>query len=169
MKTKILFVLIALMLASCGPMSKESYMEQYAEFMAEISQNASSYTEADWANRSQQYQQYSDVLHRKFQKDLTPSDKLTLLGYKIKYAYYRGVNKTSNELMNLVNSVDVESTVDNIQSYGKELMEAVSGSDISDSEVSEIEESLNILLDKIDTIVNRSKRELDREENELFE
>lgn len=164
MKTKILLVLISLAMIACAPMTKERYMERYAEFMDEISQNASSYTENDWVKKDKQYQKYSDELYNKFKKELTASDKLTLAGYKIKYTYYRGLSGTSNWLMDVVNGIDVDAAVSRIKSCTNELVGVACH---ADKEVSEIDKSLNNLMDKVDTIITHIGRELDRAETEL--
>lgn len=125
MKTKTILLAIAYAMVACAPMTKDDYMAWYSGFITEVSENAASYTENDWLEHDEQFHEYSEVLYQQFQDELTPSDKLTLAGYKVKYSYYRNLCKSGNWLMDAVNSLDVESAVSGIKSLGNELIDAV--------------------------------------------
>lgn len=159
MKARIILILIASAIVSCAPLSKDSYMERYAKFMTEVSQNASSYTENDWIKHDKQYYKYSEELYQKFCAELTTSDKLTLAGYKIKYSYYRGLCKSSSWLMDTVNSIDVDSAVSGIKSFGDDIMDIVN---YAENEMSKMDGYIDNLSEKIDNIVEQLESDAER-------
>lgn len=124
MKNKILLGLSMFALAACSPMSKEMYMKRYTDFVEEISAKASSYAADDWDKCDKKYNKYSDVWYKKFQTELTASDKLLLAGYKVKYQYYRNICKISDSAMDMVNDF-------------------INDTDYSDDEMPKIRELLN--------------------------
>lgn len=94
------------MLVACAPMSKENYMEQYADFMTEVSEKASSYTEKEWTKCDEKYKRFSEDLYEKFKSEMTMSEKLMLAGYEVKYQYYR-----------VKSTVDFDGIVDGVNSF----------------------------------------------------
>ena len=133
MRNKILLGLAIFVFAACSPMSKDMYMKRYADFVEEISAKASSYAADDWDKYDQKYKKYSDVWYKKFQTELTASDKLLLAGYKVKYNYYRNICKTSdsvmdmvNDFMNDINASDSEMPLDNFADKVDKIIEQIS-------------------------------------------
>ena len=153
MRNKVLFALTLLAFAACAPMSKESYMDHYSEFMKDVDLNASNYTEKDWAKRDKMYQKYSDEWYRKYQAEFTTSDKIVLTGYKIKYSYYRGRNKFGSWAIDAINSIDLESSAETVKSLGDGLIDGVN--QIS-GEISTLDGAVNGLLEKLNEAVNQS-------------
>ena len=146
MKNKILFVLALLFFAGCAPMSKDSYMEKYSDFVEEVAQNASDYTEKDWEKKDGNYQKYSDKWYKKFHNEFTASDKLLLTAYKVKYSYYRELSKCGDYVNDIINSIDLDSSVSTIKSLKEEL---INGAAQIDNEIGELDESLDELFEKI--------------------
>ena len=153
MRNKILLALTLLAFVACAPMSKESYMEHYSEFMKEVDLNASNYTEKDWTKQDKMYQKYSDEWYKKYQAEFTTSDKIVLAGYKIKYSYYRGRNKFGNWAIDAINSIDLESSAEAVKSLGDEL---INGVNQIGGEISTLDGVVDGFLNKIDAVLNQS-------------
>ncbi|MCX4328692.1 MAG: hypothetical protein OSJ45_15645 [Lachnospiraceae bacterium] len=127
-------------------MSKDSYMEKYSDFVEEVAQNASDYTEKDWEKKDGNYQKYSDKWYKKFHNEFTASDKLLLTAYKVKYSYYRELSKCGDYVNDIINSIDLDSSVSTIKSLKEEL---INGAAQIDNEIGELDESLDGLFEKI--------------------
>lgn len=153
MRNKILFALTLLVFVACAPTSKESYLEQYSKFVKEVSENASNYTEKDWVKQDKMYQKYSDEWYKKFQAEFTTSDKITLTSYKVKYSYYRGLNKLGDWTIDVINSIDLESSATVVKSLGEGLIDGVNQ---IDDDISALDRAVNGLLERIDTVLNQS-------------
>ncbi len=95
MKTsfKVLFFACAVALISCSPISKDGYIKQYADFIAEVEAGYSNFTDADWVARDEQFTKFSKELYVKFLPKMTPSEKSALTDYEYKYTYCRTLSK----------------------------------------------------------------------------
>ena len=81
---------VAVVLYSCGPMSKESYMENYKEFVDEVGENYKSYSSKDWSDKDEEHEKYYEEWYDRFKGELTFKDKAKLTKYAIKYNSYKG-------------------------------------------------------------------------------
>ncbi len=142
-----MLILISLAAVACAPMSKEAYMEKYAKFMLEVSQNSSSYTESDWAEKDEIFYEYSEIYYQKFQKELTSSDKMTLAKYKVKYSYYKCMSKSEAKVSDLFGAV-----AGRIESFGNDLLDTFNEATEEDGK---LDEYLNVLSDKAAEIMNQ--------------
>lgn len=75
--------------SSCSPMSKESYIAEYKEFITEIKENSKTYDDAAWAEADERFQMYSEEYYAKFENDLTMKEELTLASYALQYGTLR--------------------------------------------------------------------------------
>ncbi len=90
-----LIALVAMLFVGCAPMSKDSYMKQFGKLMDEAASIYSSCTESEWANITEDYEKFSGEYYDKFEKELSTSEKLTVVGYEAKmvgYAAGRGIS-----------------------------------------------------------------------------
>ncbi len=149
-------------MAACAPISKDSYMKRYEQFMTEIKQNASSYNDDDWLEKDEQFREYSDVLYNKFKDKLTPSEKRTLLKYKLQYNMSQGFNKSSNWVTDMVNSIDLDAAASRIKSFWDEISESVS----SEIEEQGIDDSIDELAQEIDSLINQIDENLSGSNNQ---
>ena len=117
----------------------------------ELAQKASDYTEKDWEKKDGNYQKYSDKWYKKFHNEFTASDKLLLTGYKVKYSYYRELSKCGDYVNEIINSIDLDSSVSAIKSLKEELMNGIGQ---MDNETGELDESLDGLLEKVGIVLN---------------
>lgn len=104
MKRLLILCAVSVMFFSCAPMSKEAYMERYAEFMAEVAEKASSYTESDWVDVDEEFAQFSNEWYTKFEPELTFSEKMKIAGYQGKYYFYRGTSGIGSTINDILNS-----------------------------------------------------------------
>lgn len=80
-----LILLFVVLLGSCAPQSKESYLERYKEFIADVSQNYETYSETDWEESLEQYESFSGEWYRMFKDDLTWKEQVLVGKYEIQY------------------------------------------------------------------------------------
>lgn len=81
----VLLLLSVIILAGCAPMSKESYLERYGEFIDEVSSEHSNYSESDWKDSDDRYFKYSEEWYEKFEDEFTFQEKVRLVGYEVQY------------------------------------------------------------------------------------
>ena len=98
MKNNILYLVfsLSLFIASCSPMSKESYLKQYAQFIDEISNNSENYSENDWKKADEKFKNFDDVWYKKFKAEMDLGEKLKTTQYNIQYLIYRNKRAASD-------------------------------------------------------------------------
>ena len=74
---------------SSSPNSKESYLEEYKEFIEKVSDENDSYSEDDWAETDETFEKYNEEWYNKFEPELSFSEKLTITKYNAEYKIYR--------------------------------------------------------------------------------
>jgi hypothetical protein len=110
-------LIIALVLYSCSPQSKESYLSRYDSFITEVEKNRSRYTDADWTTKDREFKQLSEEWYEKFKNDFTWKEKLKLTAYEIKYNYYLMSKESSEFFKGLLDNPDVEAIKSQIKFY----------------------------------------------------
>ena len=125
----LLLLCICFLIISCSPSSKESYLQRYADFMNEVAEKSSSYTESDWKRSDEEFYKFSEEWYVEFETELTNLELMKLAGYELKYSYYRGVSGAGALLKELgEKSDDIMKSVDSevskgIKHLGEELQE----------------------------------------------
>lgn len=61
---------------SCGPMTADSYMRQYEEFVDELADNFRTYSDADWDRQSKRYDKFTGPWYARVEDQLSMSQKL---------------------------------------------------------------------------------------------
>jgi len=90
MKNLFIFLSISLIFFSCKePLTKDSYLKGYDQFIVDISNNCSSYTVEDWKEKDLMFKNYDDKWYNKFKEDFTWEEKIKLAKYNLQYVYYR--------------------------------------------------------------------------------
>ena len=115
----LIFVFIAV---SCSPMNKESYIKKFDTFVSDVSNNYKNYSEKDWEKKTQKFDKFSGKWYDKFKNDLTWQEKLKVTGFQTKFHFYKALSKTSSlfdETLNMMNTTDVKSTVQNFINNGQ--------------------------------------------------
>jgi len=91
-----LLTAIMLIVVSCAPQTKEAYLEQYKEFIAEVSREFETYTIEDWDKSLEQYERFSSEWFRKFKDEFTWQEQLLVGKYEIQYNLMRVKNGSAN-------------------------------------------------------------------------
>jgi hypothetical protein len=154
----ITLVALCCLLAACSPMSKESYLEKYAAFMSEVSENYKSYVDKDWEKKTEKFKQFSDEWYTKFKDDLTWQEKLKVTGFQAKFYYYRTLQQSSSTIKELLVGLNVDKIKEQVQYYinndMKEALtqlyeEACMAGDAATEAVTEILNELQVNIEKL--------------------
>ena len=91
MKTLIYFniALTITLLSSCVPMTKEKYLEQYEEFINEVSKDHEKYTEEDWEKAEEKLKKFNEEWYKKFEEEFTLKDEMKISKYTAMFNMYK--------------------------------------------------------------------------------
>lgn len=71
---KIFISLFALFIfISCD--NKESYMQDFSQFIQEVEDNADNYSEKDWKKADKKFEEYTGSIYKKYAEELTAEEK----------------------------------------------------------------------------------------------
>lgn len=98
-KKKIIALLIAtavlvtvfFVIKNSSPFSKESYLEDYKEFIEEVSNENDTYSDEDWEEADEQFEKFNEEWYAKFEEELSFTEKITVTKYNAEYKIYRFV------------------------------------------------------------------------------
>lgn len=93
-------VLLSFSIFSCAPLTKESYMEDYAGFIDQVTQESKNYDEKEWVEIEEDYEKFSGKWREKFKDEFTNAEKLMLTKYEVQFNVVR-VKKTSTGIMDM--------------------------------------------------------------------
>lgn len=74
---------------SFSPFTKESYLEKYEAFMDKVAEERDTYSDDDWKDADEKYEQFNEEWYDKFESELSWKEKLTLTKYSTQYNFYR--------------------------------------------------------------------------------
>ena len=116
MKRKIqnyLIIGILTLLYSCTLlMTKESYMEDYKQFISEVSAESSEYDLSDWKNSDEKFDNFQNEWHDKFIKEFTFNDKVLLTKYNAQYRIHKYKGSFSESIKGILgNYKEIEKEV----------------------------------------------------------
>ncbi len=95
----IFFILIFLnLVSSCSPTSKESYIENYKQFIDNLSSNNNDYTEADWKRADKKMIKFTGEWYIKFEDEFTLQEQIVIKKYEVQYNLYK-VKKSSIDFL----------------------------------------------------------------------
>ncbi|SRX56220.1 DUF6565 domain-containing protein [Aequorivita sp. CIP111184] len=120
---KISLLSLLVLLNSCSSQSKESYLDNYKDFISEISSDTNEYTEEEWIEMDEEYENYSGDLYDEYQEDLTFQEKMLLKKYAIQYNFFR-YKEDASALINLFNKKDYDKLKEQLKYYSDNEMEA---------------------------------------------
>ena len=92
----ILFAL--LLLASCAPQTKESYLQDYQVFMQDVKEHYDTYSQKDWEEKDEKFKKFSEEWYEEYKEDLTWKEQLRLGQYAIQYNVYKLGGKSGKSL-----------------------------------------------------------------------
>jgi hypothetical protein len=157
--TKFFLVAAAILLMSaCAPMSKESYLEKFDDFITDVSENYKSYDEKDWEKVTEKYEKFSGEWYDKFSDQFTLKDQIKIKANQAKWLYYSNLNGVTSTVKQLFESLDVKGMKKQVQYYIDNNMQSdlqkfyedatKAGKDAQEA-VTEILEELNVKLDEL--------------------
>lgn len=86
--TACLFILLAITACS-SPVTKESYLKQFSEFISSIENSDSRDAPDFWVTSQEQYDRFSSEWYGKFKPELTWSDELSIAQLRVRYTLLR--------------------------------------------------------------------------------
>ena len=113
---KLIFIVLFFVLSSCSPMNKDSYMQEYKEFIAEVKQSSATYTQEDWEKATIRFEKFTGTWYDDFSDELSIRDNLLISKYSVEF----GIVKLKNEsidFINLFNKEDYEEVKAKMQYY----------------------------------------------------
>jgi len=117
MKKLLYLLIVATVAVSCStPMSKESYLKKFDNFISEISENHKTYDENDWQKMAEKYAKFSGEWYEKFKNDFTLKDHIAIKANQAKWYYYSVLNETIS-VKELLESLDVKGIKEQVQYY----------------------------------------------------
>lgn len=93
---KYTYLILFFLLVSCSPMSKDSYLKQYDSFMEDVSSNYTNYNDQDWKDTDDKFKKFDEQWYKKFEEDLSFSEKATIYKYNLQYVLFRNSKGSTN-------------------------------------------------------------------------
>lgn len=78
----------------CSRYSKDSYLEDFKNFIGEVEANYVDFSDDDWTKRDQEYQTFIGENYVKFETEFTSEDQKVIGNLKSKYQFIRIKTKT---------------------------------------------------------------------------
>lgn len=95
----ILFLsLLPLVIGSCGPQSKEGFIESVDQFVEEVRDQHESYNEQDWEAKHEAFNQLFEENYKRWEEDMTPAEKSHLLAQGLAFGIYQYGDRLSTHL-----------------------------------------------------------------------
>ncbi len=116
----ILFAL--LLLASCAPQTKESYLQDYQDFMQDVKEHYDTYSQKDWEEKDEKFKKFSEEWYEEYKEDLTWKEQLRLGKYAIQYNVYKLGGKSGKSLEELLGK-DLDELKKQVQYYKEHQMD----------------------------------------------
>ncbi len=113
------FLIIVFGAVSCSFYSKDAYLEDFASFVTEVEQNYQSYSEEDWLNADQKYEEYVGETYNNFRAELTNDDKKQVGKLKTKFQTVK-IKHEAGQIMD-----DVSDGINQLQGVMEEVIEII--------------------------------------------
>ena len=139
MKKFFVIAALAFLMVACAPSTKEEYLEEYKEFIEEVSEKAKTYSETDWAEKTEEFEKLSKEWYQKFKEELSLGEQMQVTAYAASFGYHK------SNVDDLVNDI-VDDVKEGLNEAGKEI----------GSMMEEIEESLNQTADDLDEMIEEA-------------
>ncbi len=119
------FVLIGFLLSllnSCAPFTKESYLEDYKQFIEEVKKNHENYAKEDWREADEKFNQFSGEWYNDWKDEMTWKEKMIVSGYEVQYNLYKG-SSIGKEIFKFFNKKNVKDLKEKIKEYKEQNMD----------------------------------------------
>lgn len=85
----LILLFLFVVLTSCAPQSKDSYLKEYQKFILNVKNECENYSEGDWLRADKKFIVFSEELYGKFEQDLTWKESLLLSKHEVKYQFLK--------------------------------------------------------------------------------
>lgn len=85
----VLSIVILISQGCTKPLSKESYLEKYDSFIADVGENYEEYNEKDWKKADEKFKKFDEEWYVDFKGDMTVKEQLIVTKHSLKYKYYK--------------------------------------------------------------------------------
>lgn len=117
-------LIISMLVVSCStPLSKEGYLEKFETFVSEVAEKHDTYSDKEWAKKTEKYEKFSGEWYEKFKNDFTWQEKLKITGFQTKFHYYKVLNQSSSAIKELLTALNFKEIKEKVQYYVKNDME----------------------------------------------
>jgi len=138
---KKILLLIFTLFINCAPQTKADYLQEYKEFIANVSKNSVHYSTEDWKKADEDFHKYSVELKNKFEDELIWKEQLLLKKYELEYAML----KNSENLKPIIKNIkDIKKQIENYSE--KQMDEDI---EFIQKQAEEISDSIEKSLEKI--------------------
>lgn len=80
-----IFMGVLFLLTSCAPQTKESYLEDYNEFIVNVENESGDYTDEYWKKIEEEYNKFNGEWYKKFEDEFTWKDEILIAKYQFKF------------------------------------------------------------------------------------
>ncbi len=167
-------VACVMMLVSCAPMSKESYMKRYEAFMDEVAENYSTYTPEQWADKTEEFDRLSGEWYRKYKAEMSFREKVVVGAYQVKYAYYYSLSEAEGVVKSFTEDEQLQEWKEQAKEYInndmeddlKELMDEVSKAGVEAQRfIEDIADELEANSEDIQEMIDDASKKLEEQFN----
>lgn len=104
--------MLAILVWSCAPSTKEEYLDSYARFMDKVSKRYSEFTDSDWSDAEETLNKFKGEYYKLFESELTATEKLSIVGHEMKFAYYQVVDEAKDYVDSLKEDPKIKAKID---------------------------------------------------------
>lgn len=109
--------ILTLTIITCSsPMSKDSYLEKFTEFISEVKIENSNYNKKDWKEKDKKYTKFTDEWYNKFKDELTWKEQIAIKKYCFQYQLIKTKGIAGNYFDNYLKS-DYKNLKKQVQYY----------------------------------------------------
>lgn len=122
MKKFFAILVLAFLMVACAPSTKQDYLEEYKAFIEEVSENASSYSESDWEDKTAEFEKFSKEWYEKFKEELSLGEQMQVTAYAASFGYHKsnvddlvndivddvkeGLNEAGNQVGSMMDEIE---------------------------------------------------------------
>ena len=112
---KLFVFLVGMMaLSACGP-TRENYLKSFTQFVEDVEQNCSSYSDEEWEQKNEEFAEFIGVKKDEVKDQLTSDDQRLIGELEIRYQKAKVIDKGKNILESVEKGIEyVNGVIDGI-------------------------------------------------------
>jgi hypothetical protein len=112
---KLFVFLVGMMaLSACGP-TKENYLKSFTQFVEDVEQNCSSYSDEEWEQKNEEFAEFIGVKKDEVKDQFTSDDQRLIGELEIRYQKAKVIDKGKNILESVEKGIEyVNGVIDGI-------------------------------------------------------